>query len=305
MAATTFDADLAGKVISASALEAFTDTLAPLNAFSTSFDTEAGQVGEKIVIPFISKFAASGSTQVGTFTDGTTTYDTTGTTGADEATIDLDQHLYTSWELQDLQATKFSVGQLERFGKQKGADLAKAVFEDVLEVVTAANYSDAVTVASGSFGLDDIADLREKLVENGGDPSQSSLILNPAYFSALASQSSFQANTYGGTEVIKGGSFGSILGIPNVYESTAIPSNSENLVGILAHPAAIGVAFRYLQPLNTGAYSRAERLSNEDGMTMGYRQFYLPEKGIEYAALEALYGKVKINDQAIIRLTSS
>ena len=126
----TFDSDLAGKIIASSAMEAFTDTLAPLNAFSTSFDAEAGQVGEKVVIPFITQFANSGSKQSADFTDGTTKYSTTQTTAATEATITLNKHKYLSWKLNDLQRAEIAIAQLETFGRQKGADLAQVVFQD-------------------------------------------------------------------------------------------------------------------------------------------------------------------------------
>src|SRR5210317_150168 len=124
---TTIDADLAGKIMAASAMEAFNKKLTPLNAFTTSFDTEAGQVGEKIVIPFVPEFANNGSTSVVSFNRGTNDYDKNITTNINEATINLDSHLFTNWQLTDQQVAENAIAQVETFGGQKGADLANSV----------------------------------------------------------------------------------------------------------------------------------------------------------------------------------
>lgn len=305
--ATTINSDLAGKIIASSAMEAFGDILTPLTGVTTNFDSEATQVGTTINIPYMSQFANSGTSLTASFTDGTTKYSTVQNATLGEVTLTLNQHKYLSWKIYDQQTTQFSLMQLETFGKQKGADIARSVFNDVFGVVSDANFADnkSKIVAQSAFGIDDVLDIREIMTERGGDISQCSLVLNAGHYANLMADSRFVANQYGGTDVIRGGKVGQIVGIPNVYEVNQLPNSSENLVGFLIHPAALAVAFRYLAPMNTGAYSRAERLTNELGMTMGYRQFYLPEEGTEYATIEALYGFTLVNTDGIIPIRSA
>lgn len=305
MASTSFDSDLAGKIISANALEAFSASLAPVNSFSTSFNDDAQSVGSQVIVPFISEFAATGTSQVGDFSEGSSTYDDTGTTGITESTVALSSHKRVTWELNDIQAANYSTASLERFGKQKGADLAKAVFQDILSAVTSSNFADSVAEASSTFDAEDIIEIRKEMVNNGGDISQCALILAPDYYAGLLADDRFKADAYGSDDAIKGGNVPSVVGIPSVFESNAIPDNSENLVGLLVHPSAIAVAMRYLAPLDPSAYGRADRLTDENGLVMGYREFYSPEKGKQFATLESLYGYATVNGDAIIRITSS
>jgi len=303
---TTIDADLAGKIISANALEAFTKKLAPLQAFTTSYDTDAGQTGEKIVIPYVPQFANDGTSTVSAFTAGTTKYDADKSSKIDEATVQLDSHLFTNWTLNDTQVSENAVASLERFGAQKGADLANEIFVSICSTVVASNFSSSETVSATatSLSLDDIINARKVMVGNGGDPAQCALILHSDYYAGMLSFAELTADAYGSSDAIRQGNVPSIVGIPSVYECPTLPENGENLVGFLVHPAALAVAFRYLQPNSGGeaAYTRTDKLSNDDGMTMGYRQFYKADTGESVAAIEALYGYTTVNPDAIVRL---
>jgi hypothetical protein len=305
--ATSISANLAGKIIASSAMEAFGDILTPLTGVTTSFDTEASQIGTTINIPYMSQFANTGTSLTAAFTDGTTKYSTVQAAAMGEVSLAINTHKYLSWKIYDQQTTQFSLMQLETFGKQKGADIARNIFNDVFGVISDANFADnkAKIVAQASFDIDSLLDIRETMTERGGDISQCSLVLNAGHYANLMADSRFVANQYGGTDVIRGGKVGQVVGIPNVYEVNQLPNSSESLVGFLIHPAALAVAFRYLAPMNTGAYSRADRLTNELGMTMGYRQFYLPEEGTEYATIEALYGFKLVNTDGIIPIRSA
>ena len=307
--ATTIDTDLAGKIMSASAMEAFTKKLCPLQAFTTSFDTEAGQVGEKIVIPFVPEFAnnASGGTStVQTFNRGTNDYDKDLGAFVNDVQVSLGTHKYTNWQLTDQQVADNAIAQLETFGNQKGADLANAIFTDVTSAFKRADFATFETVTS-TLTIEDIINARKAMVANGGDPTQCALLLNSDYYAKALSLAEFTADAYGGSEAIRQGNLPSIVGIPEVYECPTLPNNGEGLVGLLVHKSALAVAFRYLAPNSGGAssYTRVDRLSNEFGMTMGYRQFYKVETGVSFAVLEALYGYSPINGDAAIRITTA
>ena len=281
--ANTINANLQNNIIAQSALEQFTSILAPLNAFSTSFNDEAAEKGKTISIPKISN-TSSAIDFAGTYSDMNTTY------GAVQIT--LDQHMFVSWNITDTESSQSSAVELQRFGYQKGGDLAKAVFQDILAVVTAANYSTSILSVAADFDSDEVADLREDGLDQNLYPDQCALVLTNEYFTSLLKDTDLSHSmNYGSAEVIQGGTVPSLFGIKEIRESTSIPANGEGLRGFYTHPSAMAVAMRYLEPLDSGSYISANRVTDEaTGMTMGYREFYTTSTGVQTAVLECVYG---------------
>lgn len=297
--ANTINTNLQNNIISQSALEQFTKILAPLSAFSTSFNDEASSRGNSVTIL---NLANTTSATDFVASDGYVSQDTT----YGQTQITLDKHKIVTWHVQDKERSESSAVELERFGYQKGGDLANAVFQDILGDVTVANFSDSHGVASGSFGVDDVAKLREEAVNNSLPIDNCSLLLSPSYYGNLIQDSAVaSALAYGGNDAIRGGNVPSLFGIPAVYESNAIPDNSENLYGMLAHPSSLAVAMRYLEPGNSQEYISAKRVSDpETGMVMGYREFYDAKLGVHTAVLECVYGVAVGRGEGLVRLTS-
>ena len=147
----TINTNLQNNVISQSALEQFTSILAPLQAFSTSFNDEASQKGKTINITTLSN-TTSAADFAGSYASQNTTYGTT--------TITLSGHKFVTWHVTDTESSQSSAVELQRFGYQKGGDLAKAVYQDILSAVTNASYGAAGFVgAASTFDADDVADL--------------------------------------------------------------------------------------------------------------------------------------------------
>ena len=97
--ANTIPAGLQNNIISQSALEAFAKKLAPLQAFSTSFNDEATKRGDTINVTTLSN-TSSAASFAGTYTAQDVTYGTTA--------ISLDQHLFVTWHITDTQAAESS-----------------------------------------------------------------------------------------------------------------------------------------------------------------------------------------------------
>jgi hypothetical protein len=284
--ANTIPAGLQNNIISQSALEAFAKKLAPLQAFSTSFNDEATKKGDTINVTTLSNTSSAASFS-GTYTAQDVTYGTTA--------ISLDQHLFVTWHITDTQASESSAVELERFGYQKGSDLADAVFQNILAEVTVANYGLAAgfTGAASTFDGDDVADLRGDMTAYNCPPDQCALVVGNDYFTALLKDNNISGYfDYGSADIIRDGRIPSLFGIGYIFETGSIPGNAENLIGFIAHPSAMAVAMRYLEPTNTQEYIAANRLYDEDsGMVLGYREYYEPSTGTQTAVLEAVFGK--------------
>ena len=298
--ANTISADLQNNIISQSALEQFTSILAPLNAFSTSFSDDASSRGNKVTILNLANTTSATDFSAST---GYSSQDTT----FGETQIELNKHKFVTWHITDKQRSESSSIELERFGYQKGGDLAKAVFQDVCSEITNANFADKVTVAEADFGVDDVANLRKEAINNNLPVESLSMVLNAGHYSALIQDSAIaSALAYGSPEAIKGGKVPSLFGISSVYETNSIPGNSENLEGFVAHPAGLAVAMRYLEPTNSQEYISARRVTDpETGMVMGYREFYDAKLGVQTAVLECVYGFVVGRPEGLIRLVSA
>jgi hypothetical protein len=292
---------LIGEVVAQNALEAFSDYLTPLSAFATDFGGEIGMKGQIVNVPVYNGYTA------GTFAGN---YTTNASNDVGAVTVTINRHRYKTVSLTDLESANNGAGatNAERFGRQLGYSLALAVFQDVLSVVTAANFGTATafTGTSTGFDSDDVVDI--KTVCDGADmPKEArSLILQDAYFNALLKDSAVKnAQNYGGVEGIRAGMIPNLAGF-GVWQSNAIPTNSENLVGVACYPSAIAIAMRYLAPQDGHTYSQATSLQDpKTGAVLGLRNWYDNDTGTKYMALEANFGYSLGQAAALKRILSA
>lgn len=291
--AQTIDSALNNNIIAQQALEQFTKILAPLNAFSTSFNDEAGNRGDSITILNLAN-TSSVSTFSGSYTSAGDTFG--------KSTISLDTHKYVSWHLTDTERSESSALELTRFAYQKGGELATAVIEDIFSAIKTANFGVDVT-KTGTFGIDEVADARKSAVDANLPIDDCSLVLSPTSFSTLIQDSVVgSALNYGSADAIRDGKVPSLMGIPNVIETNAT-FDASSPDGFLAHPSGLAVAMRYLEPLDSKEYISAKKISDpKTGLVMGYREFYDPTAGKLTAILECVYGYAVGRGEAIIRL---
>ena len=295
--ANTIPAGLQNNIIAQSALDAFVDILAPLASFSQSFNDQAADRGSKINVTTLSNTSDVADFS-GTYAAQNTTYATT--------EIDLSNHKFCTWHVTDSEVADSSAVEIERFGYQKGGELATAVFQDVLSAVTAANFTRSRTIAAADFDVDDVADLRGDMVSIGAMPNLCNLVLANGHFTNLLKDNQLDANAYGSREAVRDGYVPTLFGLGGIYESSAIPGNSENLAGFICHPSCLAVAMRYLQPLNAGEYISTRRLVDpRSGIVLGYREYYEPSTGTQTAVLEAGYGYAKAIGEDLVRIASS
>ena len=76
---------------------------------------------------------------------------------------------------------------------------------------------------------------------------------------------------------------------------------NEGLKGAIVSRDAIGLASRYLEPME-GAYPDAWRASDGDIATIGFRHFSNLCTGRRYLACEALFGAKVLMPKKIVRL---
>lgn len=272
-------------IISQGVLDGFVASLLPLRAFTVSFNADAVKRGEKISIPRISAADAA----------------VTKVAGADYVIQDLDsdaveitlgQPVYVSGSLTDVEVASSSVLNLELYGKQKGAQLGKKVVQDILSNVTLANFGAAgFTGAASAFDVDAAIDLATACDTANMPEDMRALVLKETYYSnLLKDQSVTVLQAYGSTGPLQDGKMPRLAGF-DLFKSTIIPGNSENLVGFAVHPSALAVAIRYLAPQEGNGYIRAEALTDAaTGITIGVREWYDQDSGTKKKVWECCYG---------------
>lgn len=269
------------------ALEAFTATLAPLRAFSHDFNDDAAKVGSAIVVPFISAATAT------TFNATSANYQTGG--GAvTHNTINLTSHKICTFDITDLQAANSSGARFDQLAKQAGRALGAHVLTDIWKLITVANYGAATLTTSESlYTLTQLIALRQALSARNVDvsPGMCSFIMSPVVSGALLGNSNvLQAYAIGDNAPVRQGQLGQLVGFPT-YETNILPTiAATSLCAFAAHPDAISVAMRYLEPLAAGEYLAAEKVVDPSGIVMGFRRSFDQAKGIMYGAFECLYG---------------
>lgn len=298
--ANTIDSGLNGVVVSQRILDAFMGYMAPLTSFTTDFSPDPANHYDYVNVSAFSAATAATTKAIGsvyTIQDQTLT----------KVQVQLSVHAYVSWYVDDVERAKSSALQMQNFYNQKAYALAKYIFQAVLANVTLANFSTAAYAGPGAgFTADDVITIKDACDSGNMPMSNRSLVLDSVYYNGLLRDNSIKAAyAYGGTEGIRAGMIPQLFGF-KTYESTLIPTNSENLKGFACTSEALAIAMRYLEPNDDGSLlSKAAVTHPETGATLSYKEWYDPDYAQRRAVLECLFGhSMGHTASALKRITS-
>lgn len=196
-----------------------------------------------------------------------------------------------------------------QLGKMKGAKLGLDVVNDILSLITAANYGAAAfTGAASTFDADDVADMQLACALANWPKEMRSLVISETYNNALVKDNAIQAfYASGTTDPLYEGRMPRLNGF-DVVDSNEVPANGENLIGFAAYPSAILVGFSPIEPapevLNQlTAYEVVE--DPETGIFLEYRAWGNAQMDAAYEVIECNYGYAKGEAAAIKRMVSA
>lgn len=266
------------------ALEAFVKALLPLNTFSRSYSPESmGRArGNAVLVPLVGTLTAT------TFGG---TYAVCGGTKS-VITVTINKHKVVHVGQTDLDALNNSESSLDSLSAQAGAALGQMVVEEVLTLVTTANFGAAGSaVASTALDVAGLRALNLALNQANAPREMRGYIMDVVGMDALLAVTNFvQAHMFADNAVLREGRVMRAIG-NDIYtvNGSFVAANSINL--FLAHPSAIAVAMRYLQPQNPEEYTDARAVADpRTGATFGIRDMFDPLTGTRYVALEANFG---------------
>jgi hypothetical protein len=300
--ATTISSELKLNVVLDSALVALREALLPLNSFSTVFNSVPLQGTDKIAVPFFP--LATDATS-----DFNGTYSFSDSNAINSREITVNKRKYQTLSFTSAELARQPYFNPEQLGFQKGRKLAEDILRDILSVVTLANYGAAIhTGAASTFDSDDLITIKTALDVAKWPKVSRTVILDNAYEGALLKDASIKnASAVGTPSAIQNGRLPQIAGF-DVIGTNLIPGNSQNLVGMVALPEAILVAFSPIQPApavrsHLTAYETA--VDSETGLTIEYRSWGDPDTDTEKAVMEVNYGFSKGHEAALKRIVSA
>jgi hypothetical protein len=185
-----------------------------------------------------------------------------------------------------------SLNILETLLQSAVKQLAQDVLTDIFSEITAANFGTPAipAIASTAFNYKAVLGVREACAVANMPTGNRSLVLDSAYFSNLLGDDivakSF-VTPIASTGVVDG-VIRRLAGF-DVFETNVIPNNAEKLVGFSAHPSAIAVAMRYLEPI--AEYEEAGAITDPTtGLTFGYMRYTHTDSNRIFVTVECLYG---------------
>lgn len=281
-------------ILTEAAIEAFTRILTPLDVFARNYSSDAVQRGDKVKVLWVPSQAVANDF-TGSYAPGDAT-----ATGLD---VVINRHKFISWSTTDDELAKNPIIEIQTFGRQMGSNLGVAVLQDIWSVITAVNFvRNTVVGTSDQFDSDILIDVKEQCDLQNWPFEGRNVVLNAGHYNGLLKDGSVKnAAAYGGTEAIRGGNLPAVVGFNGIYQSNLVPTLN-TMVGFATMPDAILVAMRYLAPQEGNTYFQAGPVTNEGGHTIGFRDFYENIQGRRIQVLEANYGFLRGNADALIRL---
>ena len=278
MANTIAGANLAE--IAQESLPGLQTLFAPLSGIHTDFSNDIQSRGESVTTRFPTKPTAADLSggYVAAASDVAMT----------AKTITLNNFKGFVYGFDDLERSKSSIDLHALFIEPAQQAVGTAIFGDLWNTVTAANFATSSVITAANFNRDNLVDLGTTLTDTKKAPQTGRFILtNPTYYGSLVktlNSAEMPGITEGKTEGI----------VPRVnkfdiYESDIADANAENLAAFAGHRSSLLMAARTVD--SRGFTGELEEVVIPGlGMTIQYRMWYDNNTGKLYVSMGVLYG---------------
>ena len=279
--------DLKMKVAAEASIQAMHAEMAKLQDFVHDYTELEGRKGEAIAVPVIDLSASA------EFDADTNNY-CNGQNEVDGALVNLDKHFVKSVMITDRQLAATDFNWLRDIATAETNVIARSINKYVFGLINETNCPLSATLDVTSKTA--VANLYKIATDNDIPVGDAVVVLGPTDYQKVLSY--LDSNVYGGSEAIREGRIPGLYGFRAFVCSTFL---NEGLKGAIVSRDAIGLASRYLEPME-GAYPDAWRASDGDIATIGFRHFANLCTGRRYLACEALFGAKVLMPNKIVRL---
>ena len=290
-ATNTIDASLKRVAVLQETIRDFATRVLPLRLFATRFENVPLQGTDTIAVPYFPLQTAASSNRDAS---ASPSYVFGQATTTNRALITVNKIKYEPLDYSSVEFQRQPFFDAVRLGKMNADKLGVDVVNDILSVVTAANFGAAVkTTAAAAITSDDVVDIRGACNAANWPDGGRSLIVDSTVDTSLQKDSSYKiVQNIGTTSVIQGGQFPNLSGFEYAWLPN-LPTNSEKLIGFAAFQSAILAAFA---PVAPAPGVRNQLVAYEivtdpaTGISFTYRHWGVAMDDRDYEVIECAYG---------------
>lgn len=221
-----------------------------------------------------------------------------------DKTVTLNKHKHVTVKFNDQERSASEVDLIQRFAPVISHAIGKVLYDDLFALILNAAYSNKVTKAAASVDRETLVDLAADLNGRNVPMAPRIAVLNSSAYAALFKDVSIVSSDFrSGSDAQSGRITAPVHGF-NVSEYSALPSNSENLIGFAAYPEALLLATGVPDVPTEQSGGRIQNVT-QNGLTVQMRQWYDWQKGFEYMTVTLFYGVDEGNTDNLTRLVSA
>lgn len=278
--------DLQIRVASETAVMGLQRMLGPLKELTVDFSPSGDRHFAGVQVPVYDLDAAA------EFNESTNNW-CGGTNEVGGVVVTLDKHFIKSLALSDIEKGGTDINFLRDGSKAIAETLAVATNKYVWGLINSTN----VPTEEEFTGTDKaaFAELFKIADDNGVNPYDCVLALNPEYFAKLLSL--MDSNIYGGSDAVQKGVVPGLYGFKSVVCTPYLP---EGTIGAIIPNGTLGVVSRINKPAVDG-YVNTWNAETPDGFAVGFRVFEHLCYGKAFLGADVLVG-AKVMQEGIIRL---
>lgn len=296
MAITGFDTAELGSM----AIENVGASLAPLEAYS--FKVEATE-NKTIKVPVVN--AMDNATAYNNSTNNYTTATTGG--GASTVSVVVNTHKKGTFELDLKNRKAINPDTMTKLWEEAIKCAVREFNTDVMGTVLAANFATVQTTALADFDLTAHGTLRNALETLlVGDPNDMyTTILSSSYYNALRLDSDARAlmASAGNLSMVTGSVLPQLDNCSII--KSAVPANSQNLVGFITNKTGIAVGFDLEQDRDGDGFEETVVTHGKSGISLTLREERKNGTDLVYCTASIKYGFKAVNPKGILRLRSA
>lgn len=226
--------------IAQASLEPLLTELVPLTAFMTDFSNEIESEGETIT----TRYPSTNPTAKAMLSAADRVPTDVGTT---PKTVTLNRVRGFDYGFNDLEMTLSSVKLRELFIQPGVTAVAEEMISYVLALATVSAFPDEIVLSSSEYDSDALSDIATELTTDKIPRVGRTALINPAYYGNLTKDADVKrVDAFGNDSAVKEHSVPRVAGINQLEYNGTIPTNSQNLVGIVGGKQGLLIAARQI-----------------------------------------------------------
>lgn len=293
-ATNTVSADLKRVFILQEVVRDFATRVLPLRLFSTVYSDVPLQGTDEVVVPYYPLQTAASSDMVA---GNIPAYVFGQATATNTAKILVNKRKYQPLDYSSQEFRRQPYLDVVRLGKINAEKLGVDITNDILSVVTVANFGAPILTSSATaWTSDTVAQLKGAANALSWPDSGRGLLVDSTIDTALSQDPSYKlALNIGTNSVIQKGKFPNLSGFDYAWMPN-LPTNAEKLNAMMVFSSAILCAF---SPVAPAPGVRAQLVAYEvaidemTGIAMNYRHWGVAADDRDYEVIESAYGYKK------------